>query len=231
MENSVAKKSFYRNHPYLVLTFGAILFSFLVRSWVVFFCLFFTAIIIAYFQDKAEKNKAHMKLLRQDAQNYVDLIKKNKSLSVIPGIGLPIFLNQNENLFLKENVKLFETRAVRHSGGGFAGVRVMKGVTVGGYSGQSESSQEWRLLDSGEIFITNEKILYKGIKENRTIPLEKILAVDTLKDSIRVSVDGRVKSIKFSVSNPYISSTLINILKSVKNPLSLGDLKSDVTFA
>jgi hypothetical protein len=164
--------------------------------------------------------------LRNEAQGYIDTVRKNKSLTIIPS---PIFLGQAEHLFLQqEATKLIETRAVRHSGGGFGSVRVAKGIRIGGYSGQSESSQEWRTLDTGRLMLTNEKIVFTGSKESRTIPMEKILAVETFRDSIRISVDGRAKSLKFPVSNPYIWGTVVNILKSVKDPLNLGDLKLDV---
>src|SRR5262245_9501232 len=49
---------------------------------------------------------------------------------------------------------LYETRADRRYQAGHAGVRVMSGVWVGGSSGQSTSTQEWALIDTGMLTIT-----------------------------------------------------------------------------
>ena len=96
------------------------------------------------------------------------MIKLEKKLEPI---STTLFLDKDENAFFKESTVLMEARAVRQSVGAGLGLRVMKGVYVGGYKGQSESSQELRAIESGDLIITNKKLVFRGTKENRVIPL------------------------------------------------------------
>lgn len=173
---------------------------------------------------KADKEKeAERKLsMKKNADVYVAEIKEQGKL---PQISVPsLLLTSGEYVFLKEETNLKETRAVRQSSGGFGGVRIAKGITIGGYSGSSESHQEWRLLDSGNLILTSKKLTFLGEKENRTIPINKIMAVEASISGIEISIEGRTKGVAFSVKNPYIWNIAISILRSDKNPL---DLKSD----
>ena len=144
-------------------------------------------------------------------------------------IDQSIFLSNGECMFLKEKEsRLKETRAVRKNSGSGLGFRVMKGVYLGGYSGKSESHQEWRILDSGELVLTNKKIIFRGNNENRTIPIDKIVAVKVYTDGIELTTESKSKSSIFAVKNPYIWNIALTILRSGKDPLSLGEIDIDV---
>lgn len=67
-------------------------------------------------------------------------------------------------------------------------------------------------------------------RKNRSFPIKKILSVETFIGSIRISIGGRAKSLAFPVQNPYIWSTVINIVCSTKNPLKLDDVKLDIVL-
>jgi hypothetical protein len=172
-------------------------------------------------------------LLRQqkitEAENYIEDIKKNKGLPII----IPsIFLDKNEHAFLEEDTSLQETRAIRKHSGGMSGVgfRVAKGVYVGGgkRSGTSESHQEWRTIDVGKLVITNKRMVFRGSKENRVIPLKKIISVETMLDGIEVALEARSKTIIFPVKNSYIWGTVINIIRRTDDPINLGDLNLNI---
>ena len=171
---------------------------------------------------KAEKKDA----LIGEAESYIAAIKNQKQLPQISSDAL--FLASGEHAFLEEQVILKETRAVRKSSGGFGGLRIMKGVTIGGWSGTSESHQEWRQLDSGQLVLTNKKIIFRGGKENRTIPIDKIVAFETYSDRVEIVIDGRTKNIAFSVKNPLIWKIAISIIKNAKDPLDLGNTNLNV---
>ena len=160
---------------------------------------------------------------KEEAREYIEKIKANNSL---PTIISSMFLDKDEHAFLEEEVSLSETRSVRHNSGGGAGVRVMKGVTIGGYSGKSSSTQEWKVLDTGKVILTNKQLIFQGEKENRQIPLKKIFGFDLMVDGISVS-SGK-KNIMVSVDNPYIWGVGMNIVKKSDNPTSLSETDSDI---
>ena len=159
------------------------------------------------------------------ANSFVDKIKKDGKLPIIQTNAL---LDANEQAFLSENTKLQETRSVRQTVGGFGGVRLAKGVVVGRSSSRSESHQEWRDIDNGQLIITNKRIMYLGAKENRSILLDKIMTIETYLNAIEITSETRTKSLQFPVTNPYIWSTVIQILRSTKGENRIPDL--NITF-
>jgi hypothetical protein len=68
---------------------------------------------------------------------------------------------------LQEQSALHETRAYRVSGGG--GTRIGR-IYVGG--GMSESHQRLRAIDSGTLVLTNQRLVFDGASESRTIKLD-----------------------------------------------------------
>ncbi len=175
---------------------------------------------------KKRKLEEKAKLIKE-AELYIEKAKESKALSTVKP---SIFLNPGEHAFFEEQSNLKETRAVRKTGGGGVGFRVAKGVYVGGYSGQAESHQEWRTLDAGELIVTNEKIVFQGTKENRMFPINKILSVETFTDGAEVTIESRTKSVIFTARNPYILSAILHIVRSVKDPMNLKDVKLDIKF-
>ena len=131
---------------------------------------------------------------------------------------------------MEEDSSLYETRSVRKGGGSGVGIRLMKGVYVGGYSGKSESHKEWRKLDDGKIILTSKRIIFKGDLENRNIPIEKVLSVTSTLETIEITIEGKEKSSAFSVKNICIWKALIHLIKKVENPLQLGDTEIDIKF-
>jgi|ERR1035437_790097 hypothetical protein len=173
---------------------------------------------------KKEENK---KLIIQDANSYLDKIKATKS---IPVINSNLMLDKGESAFWEEPSKMYETRTVRKSSGGYAGVRLMKGLSVGGYSGSSEGTQEWREIDQGRLTLTNKRIVFDGNKENRIIQINKIIGVNVFLGSVRISGVGKTKDTEFSTKNPYILGALINLVNKTENPLDLSGVNIDIQF-
>jgi hypothetical protein len=211
-----------------------VILSFIINFYLGLSILSVVAIIFAVkggLKKDAKKKREEREKLITEANQYVEEIKSKKA---IPIIKSSIFLKEGESAFLEENTDLQETRAVRTFRGGSRGVgfRVAKGISVraGGFSGTSESNQEWTALDTGNLIITNQRLIFNGSKENRSFPIEKILSVETFIESIRISINGRAKSLSFPVQNPYIWSTVINIVCSTKNPLKLDNVKLDIVL-
>lgn len=163
----------------------------------------------------------------EEAELYLKNVREIKAL---PTIHSSIFLSSGEQVFLEEESKLMETRSVRQTKGVGGGVRLFKGVSIGQWASQSESHKEWRTIDTGKITLTNKRIIFDGPKENRVIQLSKIIGVDTLLDSIEISQEARQNSSIFILKNPYIWTVVLRIIKSVPDPLNLGDIDLNIKF-
>lgn len=172
---------------------------------------------------KEAKKKSQL----SEANDFAERLKTEKTFHTTK---THLLLQAGENAFLQEETALSETRAVRKSVGGFGGFRIAKGLTIGGYSGSSESHQEWRAIDSGQLVLTNKRLVFDGGKANKTIPLDKILSYNIFLDSISISVDGKSKDVNFEVKNPYIWACSIHVLKTVDNPLDLKNVNLDLSF-
>jgi len=223
-----AIKKFFHEHPFVAWNIFTILAFFI--HWSLALIFFFISLV---FWNKRRQELAEQKRQQMvaEAESYIEKVKERKAL---PPITPSIFLEKNEQAFLEEQTSLKETRAVRKHSGGMSGVgfRVVKGVYIGGgrRSGTSESHQEWRTIDSGNLVITNQRLVFRGSKENRSIPLKKIISVDTMRDAIEVAAETRNKVMIFPVKNSYIWGAVINIVRRVDDPSNLGDVNLDIKF-
>ena len=148
------------------------------------------------------------------------------STGQLPTVSTPLLLEQGEVAFFSESTPLLETRAVRSSRSGHVGVRVAKGVYAGSSQGTSSSTQEWTVIDEGQLVITNRRVIFSGGATNRTFKFAKIVSIDYdlhQPDSIALlSVEGRQKNMAFQVSNPAIFSAIVQLCKQVDDPLQLS---------
>lgn len=178
-------------------------------------------------QKKKRVLQQNLNRMIQVAQQFIDEAHKNKTL---PTITSTLFLEKDERAIFEEETTLFETRAVRNYGGGGVRIRVAKGISVGGYRGQAESSQQWRPLDHGTVTLTNKRVIFNGGKDTRTIPLSKVLNISNSPTTLYIDIDGRVKSIAFKVSNSLVWSSAINVIRNFDDPFSFGDSTLDINF-
>ncbi|MEO5646451.1 MAG: hypothetical protein ABIO57_01620 [Candidatus Paceibacterota bacterium] len=176
-----------------------------------------------YEEEKGLKVQRSDEVLKSEARNLVEVIKENKSLEKVSSSA---FLENGEYPFLEEHTALYETKSITESSGAGVRFRVMRGVSVGGYKGKSESHQEMRELDSGVVTLTNKKIIFRGSKENRTIQLKDIVGLKRYSDAIEIASTGRQKGSSFTVVNPYIWNVLFYVLRNVPNPLDFSGIQN-----
>jgi len=184
--------------------------------------------VIFYFSSKEKKRQEKEDLktsLITEANAYMDEVKKNKAL---PIVASNLMLEEKEKVLLEEASNLYEPRSVRNNQGSGARIRIVKGLSVGGWSGQSESHMEWRNLDTGTLSLTSQRLIFRGSKENRIIKLTKIISWQVTLDTVVITIDGKAKSISFPVRNPYIWASTFIVMKSANDPEHLGDLKINV---
>ena len=106
---------------------------------------------------------------------------------------------------------LLETRAYRIYGG--AGTRVGR-IYLGG--GASESHQRLREIDSGILVLTNQRLIFDGGNENRSVNLRDVISANAWSDAIEISSSRRQKSQIYRVQNPIIWAQMIQMLASGK---------------
>ncbi len=163
--------------------------------------------------------------VREDAHAFIEQLKSERKLPTIPSA---LLLDEGERVIFEESTTLKETRAIRHSIGVGMGTSIMKGVRVGTYKSRSESKQEWRLIDTGKLVLTNKRIIFNGEKENRAILVSQIISIEAYRDGIELSIKSKTKGTIFSVSNPYIWNIAIRIIHSVKDPFNLEGMELNI---
>ena len=110
-----------------------------------------------------------------------------------------VMLKKGEIPFLSlNNVMLKEPRSVRVTHGGYAGprIRVAKGISfgLGTFGAKSESHEEIRVIDQGNLLLTNKRLVFSGGKRSTNIQLKKVLSIDPFDDGIAVRRDGKQKT-------------------------------------
>ena len=109
-----------------------------------------------------------------------------------------IVLKKNEVPVYKiDNVTLSEPRAVRTSSGGYGGtsVRIAKGVTIhsGRTASKSESHDEIKVIDSGELLITNQRVIFLGQNRTTNIDMKKIISITSGPSMIQIQRSNKQK--------------------------------------
>jgi hypothetical protein len=124
-----------------------------------------------------------------------------------------LFLENGEEALLECPAKLYETRAIRRSTGVGMGTRVGKRSAIGVHTSTSESTQEWRTLDSGTALLTSRRIVFDGSKEDRSIPLSKLMSAQTCADGLELSSSGKSKTMILDVPNPDLWAIVIALAR------------------
>ena len=110
-----------------------------------------------------------------------------------------VLLKSNEEVqILLPNIALWEARAVRISSGGYGGpsFRVTRGVSfrVGAFSSQSSSYSDLTQIDRGRLTVTNQRLVFSGLKRTSEVNLAKIVSIEPYSDGIAVQATGRTKT-------------------------------------
>jgi len=87
-----------------------------------------------------------------------------------------------------------------------------------------------RLLRSGWLTITNKRLLFVGGSEDRTIPLNKVVFVNSNVTGIVLSVERRQKAIALEAANSLIASLIIRLCCQVSDPLNLSGDNINIDF-
>ena len=190
--------------------------------------LLFVTVVVVIAQQYQQKAKAKQQgelkeRLQVQARNFAADVQRTRAL---PTATTSIILKPGEAAFYSAPSALYETRAVRNYQAGHAGVRVAKGVWIGGTSGRSVSTQQWAKIDTGLLTVTNQRVIFDGGQQDRTIPLKKIVSVNAGLTAIELSAEGRQKTMVFDADNPIILAAVIRICCQVNSPSDLSEFSN-----
>ncbi len=124
--------------------------------------------------------------------------------SELPVINSPINLQKSENLYFMAKVDWYEerTRTTSVSYSGLtSSIRIVKGLSLrAGYIVPTRNTEEYmKLIDSGNVYFTNKRIIFTGERGNKSISLAKILFVTPFADGIEIGKDiGKKPFLKYS---------------------------------
>lgn len=136
-----------------------------------------------------------------------DFIRSEDTLEPQP---VNVCLNANEQAYYTENdVSLGQAKTVHKREGTAVGFQVFKGLGIGSYHSEGRSFSELRHCDKGPLILTNQNLIFRGIVEQRVIPLNKILYVEEFSDAIQISQRNKKSMDYFFVRNPFLWAHLI----------------------
>jgi hypothetical protein len=118
------------------------------------------------------------------------------------------YINQTTSPFLLQNnerivatipaVGLREPRSIRTSTGAYGGpsFKVSKNVRLntGVFRSSSQSHEELKNIDGGDLVITNQKILFTGKKRTSNIPFKKIVSIEPYSNYFVLHKDGKERA-------------------------------------
>lgn len=130
--------------------------------------------------------EAHFTSGLQELRHFWDI--ENADLPVLDS---PINLQKNEHLYYLAPIEWYEERT-RTTSVSYIGLtsnfRITKGVSLrAGTIAPSRNTEEYmKLIDSGDVYFTNKRILFVGRSSNKTIPLSKVLYITPFSDGIEI---------------------------------------------
>ncbi len=168
---------------------------------IIFATVILIIIVIIANQSKGKTNTRVESASEALINTFQSTFNKWKKIPIYKG-KIPIILSQQESPLIVVPGDLYEERNIRNFYGG--SVSVAKGVRV--FAGQSQNLSTLQKLDSGEIVITNKRLVFVGQKRNTIIDFSKLLSIECYDNCIIIHKSGKVKSEVFY-------SSAINALK------------------
>ena len=156
-------------------------------------------------------------IARQQEKDANDFLMglENGSITIKHEGQSPVILKKNEIISLiMDNIQLQEPRAVRQTHAAYGGptIRVAKGVSfrLGGASARSESHDEIRVIDNGDLVLTNKRLIFIGTKRTVNIDLRKIVSIVPYRDGIESQRENKQKPEYFTGTDKHTINYTVN---------------------
>jgi hypothetical protein len=138
--------------------------------------------------------------------------------SELPVIDSDINIQKTEKLHFQAYVKWLEQRRITkrvNYGGPTARIKIAKGVyyRVGSIGVQRVSEDVWQTIDSGQIYLTNKRLIFMGAKSNKIIAINKILDIEPFRNGIDIQKEsGKSPFLEFSNNADIFSMILVRLM-------------------
>ena len=122
----------------------------------------------------------------------------------LPEITPDINIQKSEKLHFSTYVHWLEERKVvkrRNFAGPTARIKLAKGVyyRLGSLRVNNMSKDEWQRIDSGQIYLTNKRLIFMGAKTNKTIRINTVLAINPFSNGVDIQKErGKCPFLEFS---------------------------------
>lgn len=167
-----------------------------------------------------DKLKDDLKLSDSMIARSLDELERLKLLTEIQEGKLPVtptnmILQKNEICHWTAPAKLCEERVIsKHYKGGYSGVsfRVARGVyfRTGGFRGHPVVEKGVIEIDSGNLNITNKRVVFSGVKKTAVFPYKKLVDIQLFKDAFQITKEGRSKAQFFKVDDMEVVTAIIS---------------------
>tara|TARA_B110000114_G_C15039629_1_gene376457 strand:+ start:85 stop:1170 length:1086 start_codon:yes stop_codon:yes gene_type:complete len=138
--------------------------------------------------------------------------------SELPEIIPEINIQKSEKLHFSTYVSWLEQRRVTkrmNYGGPTARIKLAKGVyyRAGSLGVQKVSEDVWQTIDSGQIYLTNKRLIFMGEKGNKTIRINKILDINPYSNGVDIQKEtGKNPFLDFSDNVDIFSMILVSLM-------------------
>ncbi|MFW5757230.1 MAG: hypothetical protein ACOCYO_00965 [Bacteroidota bacterium] len=160
-----------------------------------------------HFTDQTQKTLARYKLYWQIENGELPVLEPD------------IKIQKSENLYFTTYVDWQEQRKVTkryNYAGPTARIKIAKGIyyRIGSIGIQPVSKDLWRTIDSGQIYLTNKRLIFMGVKGNKTIRLNRILNIEPFQNGVDIQKDtGRSPFLRFSDNTDIFALILLRLLE------------------
>ncbi len=137
----------------------------------------------------------------------------------LPTIEPDIKIQKSENLYFTTYIDWLEQRKITkryNYAGPTARIKIAKGIyyRAGSIGIQPVSEDVWRTIDSGQIYLTNKRLIFMGSKGNKTIKLNRILSIEPFQNGIDIQKDtGRSPFLRFSDNTDIFALIILRLLE------------------
>jgi hypothetical protein len=162
---------------------------------------------------------------KKDEEEILEKFKLNWLIENgdLPVITVPINLQKNELCYFSARVDWLENRTVTkriNYGGPTARIKIMKGFyyRAGSMNVQRVTSEELRKIDSGQLYLTNKRLIFVGNSKNSSIQISKILSINPYSDGVGVEKDsGKSPIFVLNTNADVLAMTLTRVINDFQN--------------
>ena len=138
--------------------------------------------------------------------------------SELPEIVPDINIQKSEKLHFSTYISWLEQRRVTkrvNYGGPTARIKLAKGVyyRAGSLGVQRVSEDVWQTIDSGQLYLTNKRLIFMGEKGNKTIRINKILDINPYSNGVDIQKEtGKSPFLEFGDNVDIFSMILVRLM-------------------